>query len=245
MTRVLVILFAAILSVSAVIAQPKLEIVGGDTYNWGTVDLKDSPLKAKVKLTNVGNETLKILNVKPGCGCTTAPLDKSELVPGDTATLDVKLNVSKGGDVHKSISITTNETGDSPSGMKKMLFLKADVFTPITVAPAFLSFRRMEVGQEAKSVVTLTNNTKEPIVVKNIKVTPDGVHVGINPETVLEPNKPKAIEVMYTPKKEGRFQTDIILETNSEAMKTIPLRGWGQVIPDMSAPQGKAQTKKK
>ena len=38
---------------SAVFAQPKIQIVGGETHDWGKVKAKDSPLKAIVKLKNV------------------------------------------------------------------------------------------------------------------------------------------------------------------------------------------------
>ncbi len=75
-------------------AQPKIEIVGGDTYDWGTVKRTDDPLRAKIKIKNVGTEVLKITEVKPGCGCTTAPLDKNELKPGEEASLDVTLRIT-------------------------------------------------------------------------------------------------------------------------------------------------------
>ena len=68
-----------------VIAQPQMEIIGGDTYNWGKVKPGKNPLKATILVRNIGNEELHITQVRPGCGCTTAPLDKDKLKQGDTA----------------------------------------------------------------------------------------------------------------------------------------------------------------
>jgi hypothetical protein len=48
------------ISVISAFAQPKIEILGGDTYNWGEIRPNQSPLRAKVQLKNVGKETLKI-----------------------------------------------------------------------------------------------------------------------------------------------------------------------------------------
>jgi predicted CDP-diglyceride synthetase/phosphatidate cytidylyltransferase len=64
MTRLInsfIILFVFALTVAA--AQPKMEFVGGDTYNWGKVSPKDSPLKTVMKMKNTGDEVLVITEV--------------------------------------------------------------------------------------------------------------------------------------------------------------------------------------
>src|SRR3989339_284691 len=92
------------------LAQPKIEIIGGDTYNWGQVKENQNPLKAKVQIKNAGTEKLIINEVKPTCGCTTAPLDKSELSAGEIATLDISLRISgHGNDISKSVKINSND----------------------------------------------------------------------------------------------------------------------------------------
>src|SRR5437667_12794840 len=68
-------------------AQPvgKIEIVGGDTYNWGNV--QPGELKATIQVKNTGQGDLKITDVHPGCGCTvTSPIDKNPLKPGETGS---------------------------------------------------------------------------------------------------------------------------------------------------------------
>ena len=48
---------------AAAIAQPKLEIVGGTTYNWGNISPKTSPLETAIKIVNLGNEELHVTGV--------------------------------------------------------------------------------------------------------------------------------------------------------------------------------------
>src|SRR5690606_35755820 len=112
------------------IAQPKLEIVGGDTHDWGQVP--PGKLTTEVKVKNAGNEDLKISEVRPGCGCTVAPIDKDLLKPGELATISVSLDVtSRSGPVEKTVTITSNDAA-TPS---QILHLKADVHRAVTVSP--------------------------------------------------------------------------------------------------------------
>ena len=52
------------IAIATAFSQPKIEIVGGDTYDWGEVNGNKSTLKAKVKITNTGTEKLNITKVK-------------------------------------------------------------------------------------------------------------------------------------------------------------------------------------
>lgn len=220
-------LIVLLFSATVLFAQPQLEIVGGDIQDWGKVDLKDSPLKKVIELKNVGSETLKITNVKPTCGCTTAPLDKDELAPGESAKLDVSLRVSHGGKVSKSIRVSSNDS-QQPN---KIIMLKADVFEAVSVTPKYLPFRNMQVGESAVAVTTVTNNTDKPIMIKNIKLDPEDLKIDLPANTVLEPHVPLAIKVNYIPKETGRLRANLILETNNEENKTIRITGFGQIKP--------------
>lgn len=229
MKNYIAIIAAFLLASYILVAQPKIEYVGGETLDWGKVKLEDSPLTKKLQIKNSGTETLKITNVKPGCGCTTAPLDKTELAPGEIATMDVTLRVSSGGPVSKSIRITSND----PQQENSIVILKADVFTPISLSPKYLSFRSMTVGSEAKAVTTITNNTEKPINITDVKLMPEGLKVNVSNKTILKPHEPLAVEVNYTPTEPGRLRAEIILETSDPGMKSLHLSGWGNINPPM------------
>ena len=103
---------------------PKLEIVGGDTYDWKDVTPKNNPLTAKIKIRNTGSAMLIIPDVKPACGCTTAPLDNDSLMPGEEATLDVTLRISdRSQNLSKTITLITND----PKAQRKIQIGRAHV----------------------------------------------------------------------------------------------------------------------
>ncbi|MCX6155474.1 MAG: DUF1573 domain-containing protein [Candidatus Kapabacteria bacterium] len=206
---------------------PKLEIIGGDTYDWGKVKPKDSPLKSKIKIINTGTEKLIIQNVKPGCGCTTAPLDKSDLMPGDTATLDVKLNIGDHpGMLSKSITITSND----PNNTTKILSLKADVVKPFTFEPAqYFSFDKMKVGFESMAKITIKNISNEDITFSDFSATPEEVRISKGLKKVLRPNETYDLEIKVRPSKTGYYNCSVKMKTNLADYPEVTLTGYGTV----------------
>ncbi len=229
---VMLILFGYI----GVMAQPKLEIEGGTTYDWGNVTPEQNPLKASVKLYNKGNQMLEIKRVKPGCGCTTAPLDTNLIEPGKYATLDITLNVSTfDGPVTKSISIFTNEPED-----RTLLMIKANVMRPITVFPKFLSFPKLFLNEESVGKVVITNNTDHPVTVTEVLATArviagtvDGeatMNINIVAGTVIKPKQPYSLEATLLPKAAGRLSSKVTLKTDSKEVPLIEVSGWGNIV---------------
>lgn len=202
----------------AAIAQPKLEIEGGNTYDWGKVNQKDSPLKASVKLFNKGTDTLHITRVKTACGCTTAPLDKDRIAPGEYATLDITLRISSySGSIGKSISISSNDPNNSSINYS----IRADVFTPITINPKYLRLYNIAPQVESTSSVVLKNNTDKDITIKKVEIKLDMLTLDIKEDTVIPANKELTINAKYTPEKDGPFYGSLKFITDSEEVPYI------------------------
>lgn len=204
-------------------SQPKIEIEGNDTYDWGKIDPKGAPLKAKVKIYNKGTGTLKIAEVKPGCGCTTAPLDKNNIEPNGFATLSITLNVSNDGPVHKSIRITSND----PNTPNKILYLKADIVRPIGLSKNYIAFNNLQIGKESTSNVVIKNNTKKDIKISDIIVEPKDFKVNIKKNTKIPANKELTLEVRITPNNSSNINGKITLKTDNKDMKSIDIFLWG------------------
>ena len=67
--RLFVVLAVAGFAAVGALAQPKLEVIGGETYDWGKVKPpKEGHLEAEIKMKNVGDRSMKITDVRPGCG---------------------------------------------------------------------------------------------------------------------------------------------------------------------------------
>ena len=100
--------------------------------------------------------------MKPSCGCTTAPLDKYELAPGESTLLHISLELgSNSGKMSKTIGITSND----PVNGKIYYTLRANVIRPIEVTPmSFFSFDLIRVGEDAKTAFFIKNNTTETII---------------------------------------------------------------------------------
>ena len=224
-TLISLILLFVFASLTA-LAQPKIEIEGGDTYNWGVVSQKDSPLKAKVKIFNAGTDTLHVTKVKPGCGCTTAPLDKNKIEPGGFATLDIKLNVSHySGSISKSIRISSND----PNHSKKTMYIKANIFTPVTISPKYLRMYNLKLNEESASSINLKNNTDKDITIKKIVIKLDGLDLDIEEEAVIPANGNLKVNSKYTPEKDGPFNGSLKFTTDCEELSTINISVRGSV----------------
>ncbi|MFP4527036.1 MAG: DUF1573 domain-containing protein [Candidatus Kapaibacterium sp.] len=223
MKRLVLPLILLLLGFSQLAAQPKLEVIGGNTHDFGKVQPDDSPLKAKKILKNVGDQTLIIHNVKPTCGCTTAPLDKDTLAPGESATLDITFNVSNYTDeVTKSIGVYANT-----SPQRANIMLKAFVVRPISYYPKIMSLRNMTVGEESSSQITIRNRTEKPIKIMEIKTKPEGIKTSIKPGETLKPNIDYKLQIFHTPKEPGRLKGYIILKTDHPEVPSITINIWG------------------
>ena len=57
---------------------------------------------------NTGKTPLLIQNVQTSCGCTTAEKPSEPVQPGKKSKISVKYDTQRVGDVHKTITVTTN-----------------------------------------------------------------------------------------------------------------------------------------
>jgi hypothetical protein len=83
-------------------ARVKIE---SDTVNLG--DLYDSTIFA-VKLKSIGSDTLKLVKIAAGCGCTQVTTEKKYILPGDSTYLRGKFIPEALGQFEKSIVLNTN-----------------------------------------------------------------------------------------------------------------------------------------
>ncbi|MFP4529143.1 MAG: DUF1573 domain-containing protein [Candidatus Kapaibacterium sp.] len=228
--RKFIVLIATIILVGAAqtLAQPKIEIIGGDTYNWQTVSTKDSPLNAKIKIKNAGDQTLEITKVKPTCGCTTAPLDKNTLAPGETASMDVTLSIgSHSGPVHKSIRVNSND----PATPMKIIGLKAMVKNPIDIGPtSYFAFNEMTVGAESKSTIQIKNNTEKPIKLYDFKLEPENLALNFKSGVTLAPGESFDMTARVTPSETGYFRGSVKFKTNHPDYPEMSITAYGRVI---------------
>ncbi|MGE5478803.1 MAG: DUF1573 domain-containing protein [Chloroflexota bacterium] len=227
MKSILIGAFAAVtLAFCNTHAQPKLEIIGGETYNWGEVTPKQDPLKADIILKNAGTEKLQIQNVHPTCGCTTAPLDKSELAPGESTTMHVSLNVNGASDIHKSIRITSND----PVAKEKVLMLQAKVIRELQFTPTtYFAIPEMNIGAPSISKVTLENNSPQDVKLSNFKVTPENARLNLTKDYKLKAGAKVDLILTVDPTKSGGYNCSVTFNTSHPDYPEMRIMGFGHV----------------
>jgi hypothetical protein len=206
-------------------AQPKLQIGGGGTYDWGIVSDVSKPLVAKIELKNVGTQELLINEVKPSCGCTAAMPEKSKLAPGEATVVNVSLNIgSNNGQLMKSINVSSNSQAEPA----QTIVLKAFIQRPLQAEPSFVALPQMFVGREGTGSVQITNNVKKAIVVKDLKIT-NGAAIDVKLPLTIPAGGKVDLTLRATPKVEGYYNAEAIFFTDHPDQQTFEVRMYGNV----------------
>jgi hypothetical protein len=133
---------------------------------------------AEYKFKNVGDALLKIINVKPDCGCTQLKLDKKEYKPGESGIMKFKYHaVSRPGPVTRRVVVTTNDSVEP----KITLTIKARVVERVAYEPRRLNLL-LRGGDDKLPKVTLRSLDGKPFKIKGVKSSVNSVNAEFDPE---------------------------------------------------------------
>ena len=91
-------------------------------YNFGDIQENKGKVSHKFNFTNNGKESIRILTVKPSCGCTTPNWSKDEIKPGKKGSIIAEYNPKgRPGVFRKSLSVITNDN------RRSLIFIKGKV----------------------------------------------------------------------------------------------------------------------
>jgi hypothetical protein len=145
------------------------------SFDFGVVP-REAKVMHKFLLKNIGNDTLKILDVKVACGCTTAPVGKKILAANDTTSMPVTFSSGRrSGSSTKGISIITDQ---EPRGRFNMT-IKAYVESPTMKPPKFyaeprsLEFKPDNKGASGSSEVQIINEYDHDVIIKMVGFAED------------------------------------------------------------------------
>lgn len=196
-------------------ADPRLEI---DETNF---DFGFIPQTGKVAHSYVmrsgGTDSLRILNVKPGCGCTKAPIRKEVIAPGDSTDVELIFTSAESyrGVVQKSATVTCN---DDTRGTF-MLRFKATINTfPDSAKPAQLTPWTIEYATADRSKETevqIKNVSNEPLRLGLVSYPFEFINVSL-PTGDIAPGKTGVIKVKIAPAcGEKEFEKSFTFTTGS------------------------------
>lgn len=94
-----------------------------ETVDYGKVKQGSDPFRV-FKFKNEGTEPLVITGARGSCGCTVPTYPQEPIQPGKTAEIKVRYDTQRIGGFTKTVTITTNEAGESAT---HILTIKGDV----------------------------------------------------------------------------------------------------------------------
>jgi hypothetical protein len=196
-------------------AQARLEI--DDTnFDFGYI-----PQTGKVShsyvMRNSGTDSLRILNVKPGCGCTKAPILKEVVAPGDSTAVELIFTSADNfrGVVQKNATVTCND--DSRGSF--LIRFKATLNTfPDSARPAKLTPWNIEcptANRDTDFSIGVKNVAAEPITLALVSYPTEFLTVNL-PTGAIAPGKTGVIKVKVAPScKETEFEKSFTFTTGT------------------------------
>ncbi|MCI0530630.1 MAG: DUF1573 domain-containing protein [candidate division Zixibacteria bacterium] len=186
---------------------------------------KDASVTHRFLIKNTGSTPLKITNVKPACGCTSAPLGKSDLAPGEVTDLEVTFNARNyRGKVNKSVAIFTDDSVSSVTNLKFTTDVGSSIPTLIMDKDA-VSFDSVALGNKASVRLKIVNNDIQPISLRIVEV----------PKSLISAQLKKA-KLNIGDESELTLSLDKTQETKGFFNKTVTMQVDGHVNYRLSLP---------
>ncbi len=163
-----------------------------------------APQNAKIGhnywLKNEGPDSLRLIDVRPGCGCTKAPLKKRILGPGDST--DVELVFSTGmysSKTQKSATIVADANQTVPNLTFSAHPTKnLDSLKPFTVTPPLVNLDSLkDAGKSGSVEIRVKNTSTEPINLKLVSAPDKWFTIDV-PSGSIAPGADEAIQVRFT-----------------------------------------------
>jgi hypothetical protein len=196
-------------------------------WDFGYVPKKGS-VSHIFQVKNIGEDTLIIVRVRPGCACTMVPLTKDRLAPGETADLEVVFDSEKirQGKTTKSVQITSND----PTKPFQDLHFTANVRVTnslVKLIPEEVRFDTVHQIKEAKQKLTVKNISGEKLSVELIGGSKDFVDLNIKKRSLKPGEKTEIILKLKEDAPQGSFHTSFTLDfENSRIVRvTVPACG--------------------
>jgi hypothetical protein len=151
---------------AAVFAAPQIK-VDNTTYKGGDA-AEGSVLKAQFKITNTGDEPLKIKDVRPGCGCTVVSYD-SVIAPNKSGFIRPEVNLKnfRIGQNSRGVTVTSN-AANTPTLHLTIEFNVTPPVEAIKLSCAYLDF------DGAPKQTILLSTDKKDLKISDVVFKPQG-----------------------------------------------------------------------
>src|SRR4051812_42423431 len=196
------------------------------TYDFQKVK-SGEVVKHSFVFTNTGSATLNILEVKPGCGCTTAGTWDKTVEPGKTGSIPLQFNSAGfGGKVTKVATVTSDDPGHS----NVVLQITGTVWRPIDFTPTMAMFNMPPDGQTNDTkMIHIVSNVDEPITLSEPECNNKSFRVEL---AVVKPGKEFDLKVTAIPPFTNAYTSaPITVKTSAKEMPQLNATAYVTVLP--------------
>jgi len=198
---------------------PKISIEP-DEFDFGKI-VEGTVVNKEFKITNKGNDVLKIEKVRASCGCTAASPKKNELKPGESTTIDVAFNsANRAGKQKKHVYVFSNDPDKAEYRFTFFAEVVKDDEAVLMTAPQLKLYRhsydfgKTFEGEKLKLTINYENSGKETLEIKDVK-TSCGCTVASLSSKKLNPGEEGKINIEFdTTDRTGKMARTITLFTN-------------------------------
>jgi hypothetical protein len=220
----LVAVTLGIVAAPTVSAQPKIRLAE-ETFDFGFTP-EGLPVSHRYWLYSAGTDSLVIKKVRPMCGCTTVPLPKKLLLPGDSVPLDVTFDPKRfSGRVEKSVAITSNDTSAAELRIRFMATVGKEL-GQVLIEPRMIYLDTL--GKDSQAIV-LQNVSDAPYRLTMISMPPP--FLSIDPAAAEIPPGGQVTLVLKTGKDTplGQYNGSVTFRCDGPQphMLTVPIMGTG------------------
>lgn len=200
-----------------------------ETFDFGKVVEANGPVTHQFEFTNSSSRPIRILLVKPSCGCTTPDWSKEPVQPGKTGFIQARFDPKgRPGYFNKSLTVTTDADTNPIVLQIKGSVGSEDVvdFTEFNgingnwrIKTSSLNLGKVYLKDEfVVREFEIMNSGAKPITYLNKYDGPVYIRVAVEPK-VLQPNERGVVKLSYNGKlkNEYGFQSDnVVIHTDDE-----------------------------
>jgi hypothetical protein len=209
---------------AAAFSQPKIQASGGTTYDFGDA-FTGTKVDRVLSVRNVGNDTLKITDVKAGCGCTAVLMTTKNIPPGDSGKLSITFDTHNygGSKATKQVYVSSNDTTQP----KLTITFSVNVVNILALEPKFFSFSDAKVDSTYTKTITITNPSKDAIRIISVNTNDTELKVDIMKKQLM-PGEQTQLQVVFRPTKSGTPQPKIEIVTDNKIQPKfeVPVYAW-------------------
>lgn len=204
---------ALIVAAGSASAGPAIKVVN-PTFNFGKT-LQHVAVTHDFWIKSVGDQSLVITKVAPGCGCTKAPLRDSVLAPGDSTVLSITFSTrSYAGKITKRPYLLTNVSDERVQlTIQAEVMIDPEMAAPLKIDPFEIEIARAGDQQHRHGVFLIANRGERDLKLSMVS-QPRGVFQATLPDVIKAGETAEGMVVVDKKYSGQEFEKSFTFEIN-------------------------------